>query len=207
MRGDDQHRGRERGQRVLDRHERVGVADGADRVHPSIAEPGERLGETLLRVRDRPVGIGHVVAQSRVERRHDEAHRAGARAAPEHVLEHVGAGARAVGDQQDVWKWIGHDSRLARRPCDRVNDVAPGSGPRLVERALEERREHDLRLRARDAGVVADALERLLQMRGVARAHVEHRARLARDGVGGLDLGMVLDAPRAPRAAAIRPSQ
>ena len=48
-------------------------------------------------------------------------------------------------------------------------------------------------LRAGDARVVADALERLLQVRGVARADVDHRARLARDGVGRLDLGVALD--------------
>jgi hypothetical protein len=41
--------------------------------------------------------------------------------------------------------------------------------------------------------MVADPLERLLQVRGVTRAHVEHRARLARHGVRGGDLGMVLD--------------
>ena len=65
--------------------------------------------------------------------------------------------------------------------------------PLLAERALEQRREHDLGLRAGDARAVAQALERLLEVRGVARAHVHDRARLARDGVGGLDLGVVLD--------------
>ena len=64
---------------------------------------------------------------------------------------------------------------------------------RLLERPLEQRREHDLGLGAGDARVVAEALERLLEVRGVAGADVEDRARLPGDRVGGLDLGMALD--------------
>jgi hypothetical protein len=41
--------------------------------------------------------------------------------------------------------------------------------------------------------VVAEALERLLEVRRVPRPHVEHRARLAGDGVGRLDLRVPLD--------------
>ena len=61
------------------------------------------------------------------------------------------------------------------------------------EGALEQRREHDLRLRAGDARAVAQALERLFQVGGVAGADVHDRARLSRHRVGGLDLGVVLD--------------
>src|SRR5215217_7350044 len=58
---------------------------------------------------------------------------------------------------------------------------APALRRRLLERPLEQRRQHDLRLRPRHPGVVADPLERLLEVRRVTRAHVEHRAGLARD--------------------------
>ena len=55
-------------------------------------------------------------------------------------------------------------------------------------------------------GRVADALERLLEVRGVARAHVEHGAGLAGDRVGGLDLRVPATASRTS-CAAMRPSQ
>ena len=59
-----------------------------------------------------------------------------------------------------------------------------------AHRALEQRRQHDLRLSPHDPRRAADALERLLQVRRVARADVDDRARLARDRVGGADLGV-----------------
>ena len=59
-----------------------------------------------------------------------------------------------------------------------------------LDRPLEQRREHHLRLRPQDAGRVADPLERLLEVLRVPRVHVQDRARLAGDGVGRGHLGV-----------------
>ena len=100
--------------------------------------------------------------------------------------------------------------RIAHMVATRSH-VARALSGRLLERPLEQGREHDLGLRAGHAGVVADPLERLLEVGGVPRAHAQDRARLARDGVGGLDLGVALDGladlggrPSAPRRRARR---
>src|SRR5688500_12276973 len=69
--------------------------------------------------------------------------------------------------------------------CGTTEGPGPLWGRWFLEGALEERREDDLGLRAGDARVVAEALERLLEVGGVARADVDDRARLARHRVGG----------------------
>jgi hypothetical protein len=55
---------------------------------------------------------------------------------------------------------------------DGALDIAADELPdrRLVERALEQRREHDLRLRAEHAPVLADPLEEPLEMASGRRA-------------------------------------
>ena len=84
------------------------------------------------------------------------------------------------------------DSRRTHATCAST-PASRSRRRRLLERPLEQRRQHDLRLRAGHPGVVADPLERLLEVRGVTRADAQDRARLARHGVRGLDLGVALD--------------
>src|SRR4051794_11531621 len=78
-------------------------------------------------------------------------------------------------------------------PNAAVRPAAALRGGRLFERALEQRGQHDLRLGARHARMVAQALQGLLEVGGVACADVQHRAGLPRHRVAGLDLGMALD--------------
>ena len=100
----------------------------------------------------------------------------------------------------------------SRRRSSEVDCPADYKRATLLDRALEQGRQHDLGLGAEDPRRVAQPLERLLEVLGVARVEVEDRARLAGDRVGGGDLGVAagggedLRAPAsAPRRRARRP--
>src|SRR4051794_30450457 len=71
---DDHLVGAEGAERVLDRLQRVAVADLAARLDPGFAEPPEALLEPLARLLARAVDVGGEVSDGRVQRRRDDEH-------------------------------------------------------------------------------------------------------------------------------------
>ena len=104
MRRDDQLVGPERTERVLDRLDRVAVADLAGRLDARALHRLEARVEPLLGLLPRVVLVGGPVAKRRVERRADDEH---ARVAPPAirsriVVEELRAADRLVRDDQDA---------------------------------------------------------------------------------------------------------
>ncbi|HEU5213768.1 MAG TPA: hypothetical protein VFU10_13430 [Gaiellaceae bacterium] len=98
--------GGERGQRVRDRLQRVGVADHALGPHALLAQAPEAAVEPGLRGRARAILVGRPAAQPGVERRGDDENLVGAAGAgPQRAGEGVRVGGVA-GDEEDA-AWVG----------------------------------------------------------------------------------------------------